>query len=324
MIENKKVLSGVQASGKIHLGNYFGAIKQFVDLQENNKCLFFVANYHSLTTVFDAKTQKANSLDIVLDYLSLGLDPNKSTIFMQSDSKLVLELAWILSNVTPMGLLERAHSYKDKIAKGISPNVGLFYYPILMAADILLYDAEIVPVGKDQKQHLEITRDIAIKFNQTYDTTLLKLPEPYILENLAVVPGIDGQKMSKSYNNALYIFDQEKELKKKIASIVTDSKAVEDKKDPDSCNIFNLYKLLANKEEIEDLKNRYLQGNMGYKYAKDLLLEKFLDYFKDARIKKEELLKNLDYVHEVLNRGKEFANILANRKMEKIRKKIGI
>ena len=243
-------LSGIQPSGILHIGNYFGAIKQFVELQDQYEGFYFLANYHALTSSPNGENLKQNTIEVILDYLALGLDPEKSTLFLQSDVPEHTELAWILANVTPMGLIERAHSYKDKVAKGIKPNMGLFTYPILMAADILMYDPDIVPVGKDQKQHVEITRDIAIKFNETYGKEVFKLPKEKIVESVAVVPGTDGDKMSKSYGNVINMFFSKKELKKQIMSIVTDSTPLEEPKNPDN-NITKLYSLFATEAETE-------------------------------------------------------------------------
>lgn len=246
-------LSGIQPSGILHIGNYFGAIKQFVELQDEYEGFYFLANYHALTSSPKGEDLKANTIGVILDYLALGLNPEKSTLFLQSDVPEHAELSWILSNIAPMGLLERAHSYKDKVAKGIKPNVGLFTYPILMAADILMYSPDIVPVGKDQKQHLEMTRDIATKFNETYGKEVFKLPKEKIVENVATVPGTDGDKMSKSYGNVINMFGSKKALKKQIMSIVTDSTPLEEPKDPDN-NITKLYALFATETEVEALK----------------------------------------------------------------------
>ena len=276
-------LSGVQPSGKLHLGNYFGSVRQFLDLQERGQSYFFVADLHALTTIRDAETLRRMTFDVALDYLALGLNPDKAAIFRQSDIPEVSELNWILSTVTPMGLLERAHSYKDKIARGISADHGLFAYPVLMAADILIYASELVPVGKDQKQHLEICRDIAVKFNMTYcpqfDTDTgkggaLTLPEPYIVDEVAIVPGTDGQKMSKSYGNTIDLFDTDKKLKKQVMRIVTDSTALEDAKNPDTCNVFALLKLFCAEDELSTIAEDYRRGGIGYGHFKKLLLSK--------------------------------------------------
>ena len=316
-------LSGNQPSGILHIGNYFGAIKQFVDFQDKYEGFYFLANYHALTSSPDGETLKKNTINALLDYLALGLNPEKSVIFLQSDVPEHTELAWILANVTPMGLLERAHSYKDKTAKGIKPNVGLFTYPVLMAADILMYEPDIVPVGKDQKQHLEITRDIAIKFNETYGKEVFKLPQEKIVENLAVVPGIDGDKMSKSYGNVINMFIPKKEIKKQIMSIVTDSTPLEEPKNPDN-NITKLYALFSTEAEVEEMRQKFLAGNYGYGHGKNELFDKFMDYFTPFREKREQLEKNMDYVYDILKDGALKARSVASKKMEEVRSVAGL
>lgn len=318
----KRSISGIQPSGILHLGNYFGAIKQFIENQENVEGMYFVADYHSLTSGTLPEKLRENSYNIVLDYLALGLDPKKSTIFLQSDVPEHTELYWILSNLTTVSLMERGHSYKDKIEKGLIPNMGLLSYPILMAADILMYDADLVPVGKDQKQHLEMTRDIAVKFNEKYGE-MFKLPEPQIIESLAVVPGTDGQKMSKSYNNTINMFASKKELKKQIMSIVTDSAALEDSKNPDN-NITQLYALFASKEKVEEMKSKFLAGGYGYGHAKNELLEAVLEYFGPARERRETLVNNPEYVREILKAGAEKAREIAKNKMIVVKDKVGL
>lgn len=315
-------LSGIQPSGILHLGNYFGAIKQFVENQEKYEGFYFIVDYHALTSLSNPEELRKNTYNAILDFLALGLDPNKSTIYIQSDIAECTELAWILSNVCPMGLLERAHSYKDKTAKGISPNAGLFTYPILMAADILLYDADIVPVGKDQKQHLEMTRDIAIKFNQQFGE-VFKLPEAKILDDLATIPGTDGQKMSKSYGNTIQMFASKKDLKNQVMSIVTDSTPLEEAKNPDN-NITKIYELFANKAEVEEMKKKFLAGGYGYGHAKKELLEKILEYFGEARARREELINNPEYVKGVLEEGAKKARSIASKKMMEIKKACGL
>ena len=316
-------LSGIQPSGILHIGNYFGAIKQFVDFQDKYEGFYFLANYHALTSSPDGETLKKNTINALLDYLALGLNPEKSVIFLQSDVPEHTELAWILANVTPMGLLERAHSYKDKTAKGIKPNVGLFTYPVLMAADILIYEPDIVPVGKDQKQHLEITRDIAIKFNETYGKEVFKLPQEKIVENLAVVPGVDGDKMSKSYGNVINMFIPKKEIKKQIMSIVTDSTPLEEPKNPDN-NITKLYALFSTEKEVEEMRQKFLAGNYGYGHGKNELFDKFMDYFTPFREKREQLEKNMDYVYAILKDGALKARSVASKKMEEVRSVAGL
>ena len=319
----KRSISGIQPSGILHLGNYFGAMKQFIENQNKYEGFYFIADYHSLTSLTDPKSLRENSYNIVLDYLALGLDPEKSTIFLQSDVPEHVELMWLLSNITPVGLLERGHSYKDKVAKGFTPNTGLLTYPVLMASDILLYDADVVPVGKDQKQHLEMARDIAIKFNQQYEVELFKLPEPQILESLAVIPGTDGQKMSKSYGNTINMFASKKELKKQVMSIVTDSTPLEEPKNPDN-NIVKLYELFATKEQVEEMKAKFVAGNYGYGHAKTELLNAILEYFKEAREKREELTNNMEYVEEVLAKGATKARAIAREKLTAAKIAVGL
>lgn len=318
----KRSLSGIQPSGVLHIGNYFGAIKQFIENQDEHEGFYFVADYHSLTSSPEPQSLRDNSYNIVLDYLALGLDPEKSTIFLQSDIPELTELYWILSNLTPVGLLERGHSYKDKTAKGISANSGLLTYPVLMAADILIYDSEVVPVGKDQKQHLEMAREIANKFNIQYGETFV-IPEPAIIESLAVVPGTDGQKMSKSYNNTIEMFASKKNLKKQVMSIVSDSTPLEDPKDPDN-NITKLYKLFATKEELTAMEEKFKAGNYGYGHAKKELLDAMLAYFEEARTRREELVQNPEYVEEVLRKGAEKARALAIAKIKDVKKAVGL
>lgn len=318
-----RVLSGIQPSGKLHLGNYFGAIKQHIELQEKNDCFYFIANYHALTSIQDKELIKSYTLDVALDYLSLGLDPSKTVFYCQSDLPEVTELTWLLSVVTPMGLLERAHSYKDKISKGLSPSHGLFSYPVLMAADILIVDSNIVPVGKDQKQHLEMTRDIAIKFNQIFGDTFV-IPEPKIEEETAVVPGIDGQKMSKSYNNTIEIFCEGEELKRKVMSIVTDSAPVDAPKDPDKNNVFALLKLFISKEEKEEWILKFKKGGLKYSDLKKRLIEIIYLYFKDAREKRKELEKDKDKVLKILKEGAEKARAVAQKTLKRCRDACGL
>jgi len=321
----KRSLSGIQSSGVLHIGNYFGAIKQFVDHQNSGEyeCFYFVADYHSLTTLPPPAEVRENTYNIILDWLACGLDPEKSVIYIQSDIPEHTELTWILSCVTPMGLLERSHSYKDKIAKNILPNAGLFNYPVLMACDILIYDSDVVPVGKDQKQHMEITRDIAMKFNQQYNVEFFKLPEGLILDDVAVVPGIDGQKMSKSYGNTINMFASAKELKKQIMSIVTDSTPLEEPKNPEN-NISALYKLVASVEKQKALRDKFLAGNFGYGDAKKELLAAMLEYFGEAREKREALARNMDYVRDVLREGGKKARAIAVRKVAEAKEIVGL
>ena len=316
-------LSGIQPSGILHIGNYFGAIKQFVEMQDEYEGFYFLANYHALTSSPEGEMLRKNTINVILDYLALGLDPEKSTLFLQSDVPEHVELAWILSNITPMGLIERAHSYKDKIAKGIKPNMGLFTYPVLMASDILIYSPDVVPVGKDQKQHLEITRDIAIKFNEIYGNDIFKLPQDRILEDVAVVPGTDGDKMSKSYGNVINMFAPKKEVKKQIMSIVTDSTPLEEPKNPDN-NITKLYSLFASPSEVETLKEKFIAGNFGYGHAKNELFDKFMDYFSHYREKRESFFNNMDYVYEILKKGAHKARSVASSKLDEVRNTVGL
>ena len=318
-----RILSGIQPSGALHIGNYFGMMRPAVALQSEGEALYFVADYHALTSLRDAETLRANSRRVALDFLACGLDPERATLFRHSDVPQVTELAWILSTMAPMGLLERAHSYKDKLARGMSANVGLFSYPILMAADILIYDSDVVPVGKDQKQHIEITRDLAVKMNETYGD-IFKLPEPRIQPTTETVPGIDGQKMSKSYGNNIDIFGDEKEMRKRVMSIVTDSLAVDAAKDPETSTIFKLYSLVASKDEVADMRERFLRGGTGYGDLKKQLFEKLWDYFAPMRKRREEILKDKSYIDDVLVRGAIRANEIANQVMDRVRKAVGL
>ena len=319
-----RILSGIQPTGALHLGNYFGMMKPAIELQDQGEAFYFIADYHSMTSLFDPELRRQYTLRVALDFLACGLDPEKTVFFRQSDIPEVTELTWILSTVTPMGLLERAHSYKDKIAKGISPSHGLFSYPVLMAADILLYDSNLVPVGKDQKQHLEMTRDIAVKFNERYGKTFI-LPEPLIREETAVVPGIDGQKMSKSYGNTIEIFGDEKVLRKKIMSIVMDSRSVEEPKpDADQNIAIRLLRLVAPPEVAKEHEERLRAGGYGYAELKKNLFQYFWDYFAEARKRRAELEKNLDYVWEVLRKGAEKARAVASVVLQRARKACGL
>ncbi len=317
-----RILSGVQPSGKLHLGNYFGAIKQHIELQDEGECFYFIADLHALTTIQNAEELQANVRDVALDYLALGLDPKKTVFFRQSDVPEVTELAWIFSTVTGMGLLERAHSYKDKVARGLPASVGLFFYPVLMAADILIYRSHLVPVGQDQVQHLEITRDIAGYFNHTYGE-IFPLPQ-YRLGQAPVVPGLDGKKMSKSYGNTIEIFAEGKELKKKVMSIVTDSTPLEAPKDPDKCNVFKLYSLFATPQEQQELAEKYRAGGFGYGQAKQMLYEKIEQYFATARQRRRELAKEPGLVEEVLRQGAARARAEARATMALVRRAVGL
>jgi len=319
-----RILSGIQPSGALHLGNYFGMMKPSIELQERGEAFYFIANYHSMTSLFEAEPRRKNTLDVALDFLACGLDPMKSVFFKQSDVPEVTELTWLLSTVTPIGLLERAVSYKDKIAKGISPNHGLFAYPVLMAADILIYDSNIVPVGRDQKQHVEMTRDIAIKFNETYGQTFV-IPEPQIREEAAVVPGIDGQKMSKSYGNTIEIFGDEKTTRKKIMGIVMDSRTPEEAKPDAEKNLaLQLLKLVAPAGVAGDYEDRLRAGGLGYGDLKKALFEHYWNYFAAPRAKRAELAANLPYVRQVLREGAEKAGRLAKTVLQRAKENCGL
>lgn len=318
-----RILSGIQPSGVLHIGNYFGMIQRAIALQSEGEAFYFIANYHALTSVRDPKVLRDNSRRVVVDFLACGFDPDGGALFMQSDVPSVTELAWILSTIAPMGLLERAHSYKDKLARGMPANVGLFSYPVLMAADILIYDSDVVPVGKDQKQHIEITRDLAVKINETFGN-VLKLPEPRIHAATETVPGIDGQKMSKSYGNTIDIFGDEKETRKRVMSIVTDSKPVEASKDPAASTIFQLYSLFGSKDEIAIMRERFEKGGTGYGDFKKELFEKLWEYFSPMRNRREELLADKLYVDNVLVSGARRANEVADEVMTRVRAAVGL
>ena len=318
-----RILSGFQPSGTLHLGNYFGAMQPNLEFQKMGESYLFIADYHALTTSPEPEALRQRVLDVALDFLACGLDTEHTVFFRQSDVPCVTELMWILNTITTVGFLERAHSYKDKIAKGFMPNAGLFTYPVLMAADILLYQSDLVPVGKDQKQHLEITRDLAIRFNERYGE-VFTVPDGHIAENVAVIPGLDGQKMSKSYNNTIPLFGAPKAIRKLIMSIVTDSKGLEDIKDPDTCNVAKLYKLLATDEQYADLCSKYRAGNFGYGHAKQALFEAVEAYFGPMRAKREEFAKDPGEVWNILNKGAEKARATAEATMEKVRKAVGL
>ena len=318
-----RVLSGIQPSGSLHIGNYFGMMKQMIKYQNSSELFCFIVNYHAMTSLHDGKELRENTIEAAIDFLALGLDPDKSIFWIQSDVPEVMELSWILSCHTSLGLLERSHSYKDKIARGIVPNAGLFTYPVLMAADILLYDAEIVPVGKDQKQHIEITRDIAGSFNTAYGDIFV-MPDGEISEDTAVIPGIDGQKMSKSYGNTINIFDDEQTLKKKVMKIVTDSTPVEDPKDPDSCNLFSVYRLLAADDKLSDMKDRYLKGGTGYGQLKKELLELLIEYFKPYRENRKQFENDRAEVYAILKKGADKARSVASVTLRRVKDAVGI
>ncbi|MGA1193747.1 MAG: tryptophan--tRNA ligase [Kiritimatiellia bacterium] len=318
-----RILSGIQPSGKLHLGNYFGMMKPALALQEKGEAFLFIADYHALTTVRDPAVLREATRDVALDFLACGLDPHRTAFYRQSDIPEVTELSWLLSIVTPMGLLERCHSYKDKTAHGIAASHALFAYPVLMAADILSVNADIVPVGRDQKQHLEVTRDIAQKFNLQYGE-VFKIPEPSIVDHVAVVPGVDGQKMSKSYNNTIDIFASPKDVRSTIMRIITDSKALEDPKEPEGCNVFKLFKLFATDEQADELAGRYRAGGMGYGDAKKALYAAFEEHFEPLRRKREELAANMDHVENVLADGARRAREQVQPLLEKVRRAVGL
>lgn len=318
-----RVLSGIQPSGTLHIGNYFAMMQPMIRFQQEHQLFCFIVNYHALTTVSDGPRLRQGTLDAALDFLALGLDPERAYFYVQADVPEVCELTWILNNHAPVARLELAHSYKDKLAKGFTPHNGLFSYPVLMAADILLYQANVVPVGKDQKQHLEITRDIALRFNNAYGETFV-VPEPWIDEHTAVVPGIDGQKMSKSYGNTLEIFGDEKDLKKKIMSIVTDSTPLEDPKDPDKCNVFALISLFLSDSEKKDLAQRYRAGGLGYGTVKKELFSRMWEYFAPFRARRAQLAADLGEVRRIMRMGADKARAVAAPTLEDVRDKVGL
>lgn len=320
----KRVLSGVQPSGHPHIGNYLGAMKRHVAHQEEYESFIFIANYHALTTTRDGRMLRDFTTELALDYLSIGLDPQKTTLFRQSDVPEHTELAWILSCITPMGLLERCHAWKDAEAKKKKePSAGLFTYPVLMAADILMYKPHLVPVGKDQKQHVEVTRDLAEKFNNLYGETF-PLPEPNINEEVETVVGTDGEKMSKSYGNTIALFSDDAQLKKEVMGIITDSTPLEEPMDPINCNVFKLYSYFATPTEIENLRDKYLAGGFGYGNAKKTLLAKLHEILDPFRQKRVELKGNMDYVEEVLIQGAKKARLKAQKTLAEVREKVGL
>jgi len=319
----KRILSGIQPSGKLHIGNYFGAMRQHLSMQNEHQGYYFIAEYHALTSNPDPNKLHEYVYGVAADYLALGLDPAKTVFWRQSDVPEVVELEWILSCITPMGLMERCVSYKDKVARGLVPNHGLFSYPLLQVADILAFDSEVVPVGADQKQHIEITRDIAMKFNNTFGTTFV-IPEDYIIDSVAVVPGLDGAKMSKSYNNTIEIFEPEKQMQKKVMRIITDSKGVDEPKDPDKCNVFALLKLFADDAELAVWREKYTRGGMGYGEAKKRLAELMTSYFRPYRQRREELENDRTYIRKVLDDGAERAKVVARKTLERAKNAVGL
>ena len=318
-----RILSGIQPSGTPHLGNYFGMMKPAIELQEKGDAYYFIADFHALTTVQNAEALRANVRELAVDFLACGLDPSRSVFFRQSDVPSVTELTWILSTVTPMGLLERCHSFKDKTARGFAASHGLFAYPVLMAADILLYDSDLVPVGRDQKQHLEVTRDIAIKMNETYGE-IFKLPEPSIREDTAIVPGLDGAKMSKSYNNTIEIFAPENALKKKVMGITTDSTPVESPKPTENSSILGLYKLVASGADYQAMEADFLNGGVGYGDLKKRLFAGIWEYFSAQRARREEILADPDLVDKVLAEGALKAREVSDSVMTRVRQAVGL
>ena len=319
-----RILSGIQPSGALHLGNYFGMMRPAIELQDQGEAFYFIADYHSMTSLTDAAQRRKNSLDVALDFLACGLDPKKSVFWKQSDVPEVTELTWLLSTVTPMSLLEKCHSYKDKTAKGIAPSHGLFAYPVLMAADILIFDSNVVPIGKDQKQHVEVTRDIAIKFNELYGQTFI-LPEPRIRDEVAAVPGLDGQKMSKSYDNTIEIFGDEKATRKKIMGIVMDSRTPQEPKPDAEKNLaIQLLELVAQPEVAKDFEERLRAGGLGYGDLKKGLFEHYWNYFAAARARRAGLAANLDHVNQVLKDGVAKAQALARSVLDRAKRASGL
>ena len=318
-----RILSGIQSSGELHIGNYFGALRQHVELQDQGESVYFIADYHSMTSVRDGPLRRDLVIEVALDYLACGLDPARAILYRQSDLPEVCELSWILGSVTPMGLLERGHAYKDKVAQGLSADHGLFAYPILMAADILLYNPDIVPVGRDQKQHVEMARDIAQRFNHVYEAEVFKLPEPRILESVAVIPGTDGRKMSKSYDNAIRMFWADKKIKKAVMGIVTDSTPVEEPKDTQT-PLFEIWSLFASPADREQEFARVEAGGVGYGEVKKDLLARLLDYFADMRARRADLEGRLDDVEDILVDGAARARALAQPVLDACRSAAGL
>ena len=319
-----RILSGIQPSGTIHIGNYFGMVKKMIESQNDGKLFAFIASYHALTSVKDKEFLEKNTFEAAVNFLALGMDPEKSTFWVQHDVKEVLELYWLLSNHTSMGLLERAHSYKDKTSRGIQANHGLFSYPVLMAADILLFDSNVVPVGKDQIQHVEMTRDIAISFNHAYKKEIFVLPTAKVDEDVATVPGTDGAKMSKSYNNTIDMFGSAKTIKKQVMGIVTDSKELDEPKEWENCNIYAISKLFMNEDELANLRARYATPGEGYGHFKMTLLEKINEHFAPYVEKREYFFNNPQKVKEILAFGASKARKIASEKMEIIRDCVGL
>jgi tryptophanyl-tRNA synthetase len=322
--QKKILLSGIKPSGRLHIGNYFGAMRQFLDLQNEYESYIFIADYHAMTTLQDGKQMKQNILDLVTDYLAIGLDPKKVVLFKQSDVPQVTELGWMFNCITTMPYLMRAHAFKDAEAKNTEINVGVFDYPLLMAADILIQDTDVVPVGQDQKQHVEYARDTTQKFNRIFGEDTFKLPEPLILKDVEVVPGTDGRKMSKSYGNVIPLFATDEEIVKAVMSIPTDSKGVAEPKNPDESHLFAIHKLFLKDAKLAELRAKYINGGMGYKEAKELLIADLKAFIGPIRERREKLAKNLNYVKKVLKKGGKIANKRAEKKMEEVREKVGL
>ncbi|MCD5385248.1 tryptophan--tRNA ligase [Candidatus Gracilibacteria bacterium] len=321
----KKVLTGIKSTGDgMHIGNYLGAFKPFLDLAKGKKAYIFIADYHSLTSVHDAETLKRNKLRLLKEYFALLPKDTDIVVFEQSKVKRINDITWILSSVTPYSMMLRAHSFKDSQNKNSEINMATFNYPILMTSDIITYDIDLVPVGKDQIQHIEFSRDIAGNFNKVYNTNLFKLPNHHVEENVQIIPGTDGRKMSKSYNNFIGIFDSEKVLKKKIMGIVTGSESLEQPKDPEKCNVFSLIKLFASKEKQNEIAKKYREGNYGYGHAKLELFDIILEYFKEARKRYESFENDMSYIERKLEEGNKEANNMANIKYEEMMKVVGL
>lgn len=318
-----KILSGIQPSGQLHIGNYFGMMQTMIGHMESSELYVFIVDLHALTSVHDRQRLASGTLEAAADFLALGLDPDRCTFWVQSEVPEVCELTWVLSTIAPMGLIERCHSYKDKVAKGIMPSHGLFSYPVLMAADILLYQADQVPVGKDQKQHLEVARDLAQKFNAEFGQTFT-VPEPMISETMAIVPGLDGQKMSKSYGNTIPIFLEGKELKKRVMAIETDATPVDEVKNPDTCNLYNIFKLFASEARIAEIRSLYLNGGAAYGYIKLELLDLIADRFAEARQKKAEFLADPTSLRAILAKGADKARAKASITLDLVRDRVGL
>lgn len=318
-----RALSGIQPSGRLHLGNYFGMMKPALELQAQGEAFLFIADYHALTSVSDPQALRQATRDVALDFLACGLNPEKTVFYRQSDVPEVHELSWLLSTVTPLGLLERCHSYKDKVARGLSANHALFAYPVLMAADILAVQADVVPVGQDQKQHVEVTRDIALKFNQKFGE-VFKIPAPSIRQTVAVVPGIDGQKMSKTYNNTLELFGAPTVTARKIMRIVTDSRGVAEPKDPAQCHVFALYKLLVSAAEAEAMAERYQRGGLGYGEVKKALIERMQKYFEPFRLRREAWQQDPERLEQILLQGAARARVEISKTLQAARRAVGL